>query len=144
MDEEEVLLDLNQLDHEYISLGAFSVSPDHNLHSLDITGREVYDLRLVDLRTGEHLPDVIEGITRNIAWANDNATVFYTRQDEACPHQIARHTLGQSGEDAVVWTEEDDKFRSYIWRSRSMPSHHRELQQPHHGDAGPGCQHPHR
>ena len=121
-EEEQVLLDLNQLDHEYISLGAFSVSPDHNLlaYSLDITGREVYDLRFIDLRTGEHLPDVIEGITRNIAWANDNATVFYTRQDEALrPHQIARHTLGQSGEDAVVWTEEDDKFRSYIWRSRS-------------------------
>ena len=121
-EEEQVLLDLNQLDHEYISLGAFSVSPDHTLlaYSLDITGREVYDLRFIDLRTGEHLPDVIEGITRNVAWANDNATVFYTRQDDALrPYQIARHTLGQPGDDAVVWTEEDDKFRSYIWRSRS-------------------------
>ena len=80
-EEEQVLLDLNQLDHEYISLGAFSVSPDHNLlaYSLDITGREVYDLRFIDLRTGEHLPDVIEGITRNVAWANDNATVFTKR-----------------------------------------------------------------
>ncbi len=120
--EEQLLLDLNQLDHEYIGLGAFSVSPDHNIlaYSLDTSGREVYDLRFIDLRTGEHLPDVIEGITRNIAWANDNATVFYTQQDEALrPHQIARHTLGQTGEDTVVWTEEDDKFRTYIWRTRS-------------------------
>ena len=37
--EEEVLLDLNQLDHEYIGLGSFAVSPDHNIlaYSLDIT-----------------------------------------------------------------------------------------------------------
>ncbi|HCH63121.1 MAG TPA: oligopeptidase B [Deltaproteobacteria bacterium] len=120
--EEEVLLDLNQLDHEYIGLGAFEVSPDHNLlaYSLDTTGREVYDLRFIDLRTGEHLPDVIEGITANIAWATDNATIFYTRQDAALrPYQIARHTLGQDGDDAVVWTETDDKFRSYVWRTRS-------------------------
>lgn len=120
--EEEVLLDLNQLDHEYIGLGAFAVSPDHNLlaYSLDTTGREVYDLRFIDLRSGEHLPDVIEGITSNVTWANDNATVFYTRQDDALrPYQIARHTLGQEGEDAVVWTEEDDKFRAYVWRTRS-------------------------
>ena len=120
--EEEVLLDLNLLDHEYIGLGTFSVSPDHNIlaYSLDTTGREVYDLRFIDLRTGEHLPDEIEGITPNVAWANDNATVFYTRQDDALrPYQIARHTLGQEGEDAVMWTEEDDKFRSYVWRTRS-------------------------
>jgi len=120
--EEQVLLDLNKLDHEYIGLGSYSISPDHNLlaYSLDTTGREVYDLRFLDLRTGEHLPDVIEGITRNVAWANDNATVFYTRQDKALrPYQIARHTLGQKGEDTVVWTENDDKFRSYVWRTRS-------------------------
>jgi oligopeptidase B len=120
--EEEVLLDLNTLDHEYIGLGAYAVSPDHHLlaYSLDLTGREVYSLRFIDLRTGEHLDDVIEGITRNVAWANDNTTVFYTRQDEALrPYQIARHTLGQEGEDVVVWTEEDDKFRSYVWRTCS-------------------------
>ena len=120
--EEQVLLDLNQLDHEYIGLGSFAVSPDHNIlaYSLDITGREIYDLRFIDLRTGEHLPDIIEDITQNVAWANDNATVFYTRKDDALrPYQIARHTLGQADEDVVVWTEEDEKFRSYIWRSRS-------------------------
>ena len=120
--EEEILLDLNQLEHEYIGLGAFSVSPDHNIlaYSLDTTGRELYDLRFIDLRTGEHLPDVIEGITRNMAWANDNSTVFYTQQDQALrPYQIVRHTLGQDGEDTVVWTETDDKFRSYVWRTRS-------------------------
>jgi len=120
--EEEILLDLNQLDHEYIGLGAFDVSPDHNIlaYSIDITGREVYDLRFIDLRTGEHLPDVIEGITSNIAWANDNATLFYTLQDDALrPYQIARHTLGQEGEDVVVWTEKDDKFRASVWRTRS-------------------------
>jgi oligopeptidase B len=120
--DEEVLLDLNQLDHEYIGLGSFAVSPDHMLlaYSLDTTGREVYDLRFIDLRTGEHLPDVIEGITSNITWANDNATVFYTQKDEALrPYQIVRHTLAQEGEDVVVWTEDDEKFRSYVWRTRS-------------------------
>ncbi|MBM75537.1 MAG: oligopeptidase B [Proteobacteria bacterium] len=120
--EEEVLLDLNQLDHEYIGLGSFAVSPDHNIlaYSLDTTGREIYDLRFIDLSTGEHLPDVIEDITRNVAWANDSATVFYTQKDETLrPYQIARHTLGQESEDTVVWTEEDEKFRSYVWRSRS-------------------------
>jgi oligopeptidase B len=32
--------------------------------------------------TGEILKDTIENATGNSTWANDNQTIFYTRQDE--------------------------------------------------------------
>ena len=113
--EEEVLLDLNTLDHEYIGLGAYAVSPDHNLlaYSLDLTGREIYTMRFIDLRTGEHLGDVIEGITRNVAWANDNTTVFYTRQDEALALPIARTMLANP---EIGGGTEERKVPPYVWR----------------------------
>ena len=42
------------------------------------------------------LPDVIANVTENLAWANDNRTLFYAKQDETTlrQHQIWRHMLG--------------------------------------------------
>ena len=75
-------------------------SPDRNLlaYSLDLTGRELYTMRFIDLRTGEHLDDVIEGITRNVAWANDNTTCSTPGKTKPSAYQIADCVLGQSGD----------------------------------------------
>ena len=58
---EEVLLDLNEIakGHSFLSLGAFTVSDDHNLlaYTTDTTGYRQYKLHVKDLRTGRELPD---------------------------------------------------------------------------------------
>lgn len=112
---EVVLLDQNELaaGHDFLSLGSYRVSPDHNLlaFATDTSGYEVYTLYVKDLRTGKMLPDMITAIDGGVQWANDNKTLFYTKQDAAHrPYQLYRHTLGKTGADELVFTEPDERF----------------------------------
>ena len=47
-----------------------------------------------------------------LAWANDGATLFYTRPDDAMrPYQLWRHGVGTAAEaDVCVHEERDDRF----------------------------------
>ncbi len=124
--EEEILLDVNQLAEgkDYMYLGVYEVSPDHNLlaFGIDTTGSERYTLRVKNLETGEVYPDVIDSVSTSFEWANDNQTFFYTIMDEAWrPFKLFRHTLGDEVEnDVLVFHEKDDAFFLGIQKSKSM------------------------
>jgi oligopeptidase B len=113
---EEVLLDGNELaaGHDYFSLGGLAVSPDHRLmaFAVDTTGGERHLLRVRDLSTGTDLPDQVEDVYYGLAWANDGATLFYTRPDDAMrPYQLWRHAVGTAPEaDVCVHEERDERF----------------------------------
>jgi oligopeptidase B len=113
---EEILLDENELaaGHEYFSLGGLAVSPDHRLmaFAVDTTGGERHRLRVRDLTTGTELPDQVEDVYYGLAWANDGATLFYTRPDDAMrPSQLWRHAVGTAPEaDVLVHEEPDERF----------------------------------
>ena len=121
---EEVLLDVNRLaeGHDYTQLGALEVSPDHRLlaYSVDHDGSEQHQLRVLEITTGAHLPVTIER-TDEVAWANDNQTIFYTVIDSACrPHRLYRHVLGSDPEsDVRVFDEPDASFYLGGGRTRS-------------------------
>ena len=125
-DTEAVLLDVNQLasGHEYCEVGALVVSPDERLlaYAVDTVGRRQYDIRVRDLATGNDLEDTIPGVTPNVVWANDNQTIFYTRQHEITlrAHQVCRHRLGEDvSRDDLVFEETDDAFGCGVGKSRS-------------------------
>jgi oligopeptidase B len=118
--EEEVLLELNELakGHPFLGLGLFNVSDDGNLlaYSLDTTGFREYRLYLKDLRTGELLPDDI-GQVNSLAWAADNQTIYYVKEDRAKrPHRLFRHTLGRH-DDEMVYEETDELYRIWTYRT---------------------------
>jgi oligopeptidase B len=123
---EEVLLDQNQLaeGHSYCRLGAFIVSPNHQLlaFSVDVSGSEQYELRVKDLSTGQMLPDRISNTYYGVEWANDNRTLFYTVLDAAMrPYKLMRHTLGTApSEDVEVYHETDEAFFVSVSRTRSQ------------------------
>ena len=112
---EQVLLDENVLaaGHDFFSLGAFSLSPDGALlaYSTDVTGGERYTLRILDLATGELLPDTIPDTSYGVSWAGTRH-LFYTRADAAWrPHQVLRHDLGTAADsDRVVVEEPDERY----------------------------------
>ena len=119
---EQIILDVNQAakGHKFYSLGAFDVSPDGNLlaFSSDTTGFRQYTLQLKDLRTGRMLSERIEK-ARSIAWASDNRTLFYAKEDDAKrAHRIYRHIIGAS-EDQLIFDEADERFSVSVSRSRS-------------------------
>ena len=123
---EEILLDVNELakGHAYYSVPGVVPNDDGSIigFAVDTVGRRKYDIHFKDLRSGEVLPDVLDDVTANMAWAADGKTVFYTRQDSDTLRwfQIWRHTLGTSpASDVLVYEEEDEEFSSYVYRSKS-------------------------
>ncbi len=115
--EEEVLLDQNKLaeGYDFFRIGAFEVSPDHNLVAvtIDSSGAERYLLRIKNLETGMFYPDEVKNISGySIEWGNDNKTLFYNTLDEAHrPDKVFRHLLGTDAEsDVLVYHEEDDQY----------------------------------
>ncbi|HEU5451220.1 MAG TPA: oligopeptidase B, partial [Terriglobales bacterium] len=120
--EEHLYLDLNQLasGHPFLGMGATAISDDGNLlaYSVDFTGFRQYTLHVMDLRSGEVLPDMAEKVG-SVAWAADNRTLFYTIEDHAKRHyRVYRHALGQTSDD-LIYEDADERFNVDVSRSRS-------------------------
>jgi len=119
---EEVILDQNELakGHEFLSVGARSVSDDSHLlaFSTDTTGYRQYTLQVKDLRTGQLLPDRIERVD-DVVWAGDNRTLFYVTEDAVTKRhdKFWRHVVGSTTSD-LVYEEKDELFDLTCWRSR--------------------------
>ncbi len=123
---EQVLLDVNTLatGHSFYQVGGFAVSEDGQMlaFAADTMGRRIYTLKFKNLATGEILDDEIHPTTGNVVWANDNKTVFYSRQDLETlrSYQVLRHTIGSSPDsDVVVFQEDDEQFFSFVNKSKS-------------------------
>jgi oligopeptidase B len=71
--------------------------------------------------TGELLPDKIDSTAGNLAWANDNLTLFYATKDESLRmDKIWKHRLGgEEGKDPLVYDEEDVTFNTFVYKSKS-------------------------
>ncbi len=112
---EEILLDLNRLaeGHEYLSLGVYKISPDHNYlaYSIDNDGSESYTLKIKDLRTLEHLKDEITD-SSSVEWSNDNQSLLYSILDDTKrPFKALKHNIGEENNlDQLLYHEKDEAF----------------------------------
>jgi oligopeptidase B len=105
----------------YLSLGAFTTSPDHNLlgYSLDTAGDEIYQLFVKDLRTGTITALPFDDCDGSLTWANDSQTLFFTTLDDTHrPHQLHRYRLGEDAAQ-LVFEESDGRFFLSCYRSSS-------------------------
>ncbi|MGA7305491.1 MAG: S9 family peptidase [Rhodothermales bacterium] len=123
---EEIILNVNELaaGHDYFHLGGLEVSEGENIlaYAYDDVGRRIYNIRFKNLETGEVLTDEIPQVTGNIAWAADNETLFYSKQNLETLRwdRIFRHKLGTPAEeDVLVYEEPDDEFYTSIVLTKS-------------------------
>ncbi|MCH2100393.1 MAG: S9 family peptidase [Planctomycetes bacterium] len=122
---EQVLLDVNELaeGHEFFSVTGMRVSPDAQkiVFCTDTRGRRIYSMHVKDLNTGEIRENLAPDMAGNVAWANDNRTLFYTKQDPKTlrSHLVYRHDLDGAGKDILVFDEVDETFYCSVYRSRS-------------------------
>ena len=123
---EEILFDCNELakGHAFFQLGGLSVSPDNRYASfgVDTVGRRIYTIKIKNLETNEILSDVIENATGGSVWANDNQTLFYTRQDKVTlrADTVFKHKLGTlATADSLVFEEKDDTFNVSVGKEKS-------------------------
>ncbi|MCE4072154.1 MULTISPECIES: S9 family peptidase [Pseudomonas] len=119
---EELLLDPNALAGEgFLSVGAFSISPDHSklAYSLDTSGDEIYTLYVKELADGSVTTLPFEDCDGSLTWANDNRTLFFGELDDTHrPHKLYRHSLGESGAQ-LIFEEPDGRFFLNCYRASS-------------------------
>lgn len=123
---EEILFNCNDLakGQTYFQLGGLSVSPDNKFASfgIDTVGRRIYTIQIKNLETGEILADKIENATGSSVWANDNKTIFYTRQNKVTlrSDKVFKHKLAtDSAADVLVFNEKDDTFNVSVGKEKS-------------------------
>ncbi|GAA2524246.1 S9 family peptidase [Rarobacter incanus] len=116
LDGEQVIFDANEhaQGHDFFSIGAFSLDATGRflVYGTDTTGDERYTVRIQDLNTGEHFPEVIENTGGNAVITPDGSYVFYTTVDESWrPDTVWRHRVGTDpSTDKVVYHEQDERF----------------------------------
>jgi len=123
---EEIMFDCNVMAEgfAYFHLSGINISDDNRYAAfgVDTVSRREYTLQIKDLETGIILPVKIEKTTGSSTWAADNKSLFYSRKDEQTlrPDQILKHCLGTATqEDVLIYTEKDETFSTYIYRSKS-------------------------
>ena len=123
---EEIMFNCNELakEHKYFKLGGLSVSSDNQYiaFALDTIGRRIYTIQIKNLVTGEIFSDKIENTSGDSTWANDNSTLFYTRQDEKTlrSDKVYKHKLNtDSANDSLVYFEKDDTFSVEVTKEKS-------------------------
>lgn len=121
----EILLDLNVVaeNHLFCQLGGYTVTPDHQwlAYAVDFQGRRLYTIFFKNLKTGQLFEKKIEHTSRELVWANDSLTLFFSKKDLQTlrPFQVWRYTLGDAQE-KLVYEEKETSFRVYVNKSQSQ------------------------
>jgi oligopeptidase B len=123
---EEIMFNCNELakGHKYFQLGGLSISSDNQFvaFAVDTIGRRIYTVQIKNLITGEIFTDTIENTSGDSTWANDNQTLFYTRQDEKTlrSDKVFKHKLNtDASNDILVFHEKDDTYSVEVTKEKS-------------------------
>ena len=117
---EEILIDGNELakGQKFLSIGVKAVSDDGTrlAYTTDVVGFQQFTLYFKDLATGT-TAKLAERVT-TLAWAADNATLFYTTEDAATKRSDTLWRLKTGGRPEKVYVENDPAFDLYVSRTR--------------------------
>ncbi|MDH5476647.1 MAG: prolyl oligopeptidase family serine peptidase, partial [Cyclobacteriaceae bacterium] len=122
--EEEVMLNVNDLaeGHTYFSATGLQVSTNNKIlaYGIDTLSRRIYTIHFKNLETGEMYSDQLINTSGGGAWANDNATYFYTTKNEVSllSEKIWKHKLG-GNQDELMYEEKDASFYIGVTKSKS-------------------------
>lgn len=122
---EQVLLDGNKHAalNDFFRIIQTMHSPDHTLfaYSVDVMGAEKYDIRLLDIKTGQHLVEQLPGAHGDFVFSNCSNYIFYTVIDDSHrPSMVKRHKIGDDPDlDTTVFEEHDPGFFVGISKTES-------------------------
>jgi oligopeptidase B len=122
---EEILLNVNEMaaGHEYYQVAGVTVSPDNKkiAFGVDTVSRRLYTIYFKDLITGALLEPKIENTAGSAHWANDNATVFFSRKDTQTlrSDKVFRFRIDGQAEPTLIYHELDETYYTFVYKSRS-------------------------
>lgn len=121
---EQVLLDQPAMSkgHGFFAVSNWDVSQDNRLLAYveDTVGRRQYNLKVKDLETGRVLNDKVANVEPDLAWADDNKTIFYIEKDPVTLRstRVKAHVLGTpASADKLVYEEKDETFYIAVGRT---------------------------
>ncbi len=121
----QLMLNVNEMaePYDFYSVGGLNVSDDNRYlaYGEDTVSRRIYSIHIKDLLTGQNLPDQIPNTTGGSVWSACGKYLFYSVKDEALrPYKVMRHAIGSAPQDdVVIYEENDDTFRAFVYRSKS-------------------------
>lgn len=122
---EEIVLDGNALakGNSFFNW-EIEMSPDQNMVAviMDTHGRNFFDIKIKDLRTGEWLKDKITDTRNGCEWSSDNRSIVYGVPDKETlrVYQVKKHTLGENEKsDKLLYQENDETLDLDVEKSRS-------------------------
>lgn len=108
---------------DYLDWAYARLSPDETrlAFALDNEGDEVFQLRFLDVETGQELSEAIPRCYYGGAWTADSRAFLYTLHDDAYrPFQVWLHHLGRpDSEDELILEEPDEAFEINVRSCRS-------------------------
>lgn len=123
--EEEIMLNGNLMaeGHSFFQIGGWKVSYNNELlaYSVDTVSRRKYTIHFKNISSGEAYEDAITNTSGNMAWANDNKTLYYAVKDETLrSYKIFKHELGTPVDmDKLVYHEKDPTFSTFVYKTES-------------------------
>src|SRR3954451_1934892 len=121
---EQVMLDEPAMakGHGFFAVSDWTVSQNNRLlaYALDTVGRRQYTLKVKDLTTGKTLSDDVANVEPNLAWADDNRTIYYVEKDPVTllSKRVKAHVLGTpASADKEVYEEQDNSFYLSVGRT---------------------------
>ena len=120
--EEIINPNLLSKDKVFFNLTSIRISPDEKRVGflVDTTGRNFFTLFIKDLQTGIIKETDVKNIAENFEWANDNETIFYSKQDPETLRweKIFRYSLN-SKKHTLILHELDEKFWVNVRKSKT-------------------------
>ncbi|MGH7242242.1 MAG: S9 family peptidase [Phycisphaerales bacterium] len=125
-EKEQIIFDANEAakEHHNFRVGVIRISPNADVAAIatDTEGEGKYTVTFRDLRVDKDLPEKLEGVSGDVAWAADGRTIFYTTLDASHrPDKVFRHALmTKPAQDAMIVHEKDEAFSLAVELSRSQ------------------------
>ncbi|XP_050232530.1 uncharacterized protein LOC130014515 [Mercurialis annua] len=121
---EHVMLDenVNSQGHEFYHIGAFEVSPNHELaaYAEDTKGDEIYTVHVINADTKIPVGSPLTGVTSAVEWAGNDYLVYITLDEIHRADKVWLHKLGtDQSTDTCLYHEKDDKFSLDLHASES-------------------------
>ena len=122
---EEVILNGNEMahGHPYFHIGNYEISPDSRIlaYCTDTVGRRLYTVMFKNLETGLPVGANISNTTGNLAWADDNKTLFYILKNTETlrSEKLMAHVLESNKPDRLIFHEEEEAYDLGVYRSKS-------------------------
>ncbi len=113
---EEIMLNVNELagSHELYLIRGRAVSKNNQwlAYAEDTSGDRKSRGRFYNLSTKSYSPEMLNNISGEFAWANDDKTIYYVTNDHTVrPYKVWKHRLGSDpATDQLLFTESDSTY----------------------------------